>query len=128
MNVRKAISVFLLALYVVLQLRVYTPYADYFFNQEYIAAVLCEEKDDPISICAGSCYLVKELKDKQEQSQEEQLPQRSKLNISITHLYTISNLEFSINSIAHTCEFKPFDAHIAKQYSLDIPTPPPRLI
>ncbi len=128
MGIRKAISIFLLTLYVGLQLRVYTPYADYLLNQEYIAAVLCEEKDDPISTCAGSCYLVKELKEKQEESQEKQLPQRSELNISIAHLYTISEIEFNITSMALICELKSFDTHIAKQYALDIPTPPPRLV
>ncbi len=126
MGARKAIAIFLFTLYVALQLRVYTPYIDYLINKEYIATVLCEEKDDPISICKGSCYLIKELKQKQEESQNKQLPQRIKLNLPFIH--TTSNLEFNVNNMAIRCKFNAFDTHIAKQYALDIPTPPPRLV
>ncbi len=128
MNVRKAISIFLLTLYVALQLRVYTPYLDYYLNQEYIATVLCKEKDNPISVCGGSCYLIRELKETSEKSQEKQLPQRYKLDLTFAQLYAISNLEFNINGMEDACDFNSFDIHISKQYALDIPTPPPRLV
>jgi hypothetical protein len=37
-------------------------------NRSIIAAYLCEQKDDPMSLCEGSCYLKKQLNEAEEQS------------------------------------------------------------
>ena len=56
-------------------------YLDYQLRKDFIAANLCEEKDQEITMCYGSCYLQKQLKDTQEEGQgntpetKRQLPQ-----------------------------------------------------
>lgn len=44
---------------------------EYFINQDYIAAVLCENKDEPEMECNGKCYLKKELKKDEERKGDE---------------------------------------------------------
>lgn len=47
-------------------------YADFYLNQEYIAAELCENKDKPILKCNGKCQLMKSLEKDSERQQEHQ--------------------------------------------------------
>ena len=39
------------------------PIIDYYANYDYIATVLCENKDKPYLECDGKCYLKKQLKE-----------------------------------------------------------------
>ena len=52
----------LIFLYLVNPLRVFQPYLVYKVNQDYIATVLCVNKDKPKMECNGKCHLAKELK------------------------------------------------------------------
>lgn len=45
---------------------------DFYWNQSYIAKVLCENKDKPKLKCGGKCQLMKQLK--KEEKKEQQLP------------------------------------------------------
>lgn len=45
-------------------------YMDFCLNRNYIAQNLCENRNNPDSHCAGSCYLKKELKKDSEQQQK----------------------------------------------------------
>ncbi|MDC9722424.1 MAG: hypothetical protein PSN34_06580 [Urechidicola sp.] len=38
------------------------PLIEYYSNKEYIASVLCENRDKPALACNGKCYLEKQLK------------------------------------------------------------------
>jgi hypothetical protein len=42
-------------------------------NQEFIAAELCENKDEPELECNGKCYLAKELKKDEERKHDDQV-------------------------------------------------------
>ncbi len=44
-------------------------YAGFSFNQKYIAAQLCENKDRPWLHCNGHCYLMKKLRQAEEKEQ-----------------------------------------------------------
>ena len=46
--------------------------ANFYWNQAYIATVLCENKANPQLNCAGKCQLKKQLE--AEQKKEQQLP------------------------------------------------------
>lgn len=48
-------------------------YVNFKINQDFIADVLCINKDIPTSTCNGKCYLTKELK-AQEEKENAQLP------------------------------------------------------
>lgn len=47
-------------------------YLDFSLRQDYIAKVLCIQKDKPNNGCNGHCYLAKKLKKAQEKKQEKQ--------------------------------------------------------
>lgn len=48
-------------LYSLTLLQAYVPHANYWMNRDYIAAVLCENKDKPELECEGKCHLLKEI-------------------------------------------------------------------
>lgn len=47
-------------------------YADFWINREYIAANLCENKDEPEMQCNGKCHLKKELEKEDKRKQQEE--------------------------------------------------------
>lgn len=66
--------------------------ADYFLNKNYIAEVLCLNKQKPAMHCNGKCYLSKKLK---EQEKQEQAPTAKKSKIEV-EIFTLSE-PFRIN-------------------------------
>ncbi|MDN5200357.1 hypothetical protein QQ008_03270 [Fulvivirgaceae bacterium BMA10] len=50
------------------------PLIEYYANQDYIAEFLCINKDEPITVCNGQCYLANKLKDSQQEENQEALP------------------------------------------------------
>ncbi len=54
--------VFLLLIYVAALARPLYPLLDYTLHKEYIAKVLCENKNKPAMHCNGKCHLMKQLK------------------------------------------------------------------
>ncbi len=51
---------------------------DFKINQDFIAEVLCINKEKTITICNGRCYLAEQLQ-KQEEHEEQQAPQQEKV-------------------------------------------------
>jgi hypothetical protein len=49
-------------LYLLAMVRPVLPIIEYYANYDYIANVLCENKDKPYLDCNGKCYLNKQLK------------------------------------------------------------------
>lgn len=69
-------------------------YLDFEVRNDYISKVLCIERDKPITVCGGSCYLTDKLNETQEQQENsEKLTPReivfflteNRLNHSILH-------------------------------------------
>ena len=50
-------------------------YWSFTINQDYIAAHLCEQKDDANNSCQGHCYLEKQLQDQSDASQPLERPE-----------------------------------------------------
>ncbi len=48
----------------------YTPYIEFVFNKEFIAKVLCINKDKPELKCNGKCHLKKQVKENSDKEQE----------------------------------------------------------
>ncbi len=48
-------------LYVVAMLQPVFPFLEYHSNKDYIANVLCENRDKPAMACNGKCYLKKQI-------------------------------------------------------------------
>ena len=58
----KIVSAIFIILYFVALLKPVSPYLEYAINKDFIANVLCINKDKPALKCNGKCHLKKELK------------------------------------------------------------------
>jgi hypothetical protein len=56
----------------------YVILVDFNLNRDYIAATLCINKEQPITVCGGTCYLSEEL-EQTESPSEKQLPSSFKI-------------------------------------------------
>jgi hypothetical protein len=70
--VSRVLSILLLALYGLTLSQAYIPQVNYWMNRDYIAAVLCENKDKPELDCNGKCHLKKQIKEQSESEEEGQ--------------------------------------------------------
>lgn len=69
-------AILLLVLYMVALIRPIAPFFEYAVNINYIANVLCINKDEPKMQCNGKCYLNKQLKKANDEEKGENLPVR----------------------------------------------------
>lgn len=70
MNPGKKLVVFLLVIIALIQsMSLPLIYLNFEVNREFIAAELCVNRDKPITVCGGLCYLGKQF-DEQQQGQE----------------------------------------------------------
>jgi len=56
------LGIFFYLLYLLAMVRPLVPIIEYHANYEYIATVLCENRDKPYLECNGKCYLEKQIK------------------------------------------------------------------
>lgn len=71
------------------------PIVNYVTNYDYIATVLCENKDKPELKCNGQCYLMKQLA--KQQSQDPANPfEEDKLSIDKNELVYFENIEIEL--------------------------------
>ncbi|MBN8824333.1 MULTISPECIES: hypothetical protein [unclassified Spirosoma] len=70
--------------------------AHYQLNKEYIARVLCENRDKPQMHCDGKCYLAKRLKAQQDK-QDKETTERVQ-HTSLIQLYFEANQAFTFVS------------------------------
>ncbi|MBP8793398.1 MAG: hypothetical protein KBE41_04485 [Lutibacter sp.] len=59
----QVLGIFFYLLYLLAMVKPLVPIIEYYANYEYIATVLCENKDKPYLECNGKCYLQKQLKE-----------------------------------------------------------------
>ncbi len=71
---RQIASILLIFLFLLPGLSRIWIYVDFKIHQDFIAEVLCINRDKPETMCSGTCYLNKKLKDAEEK-EEKQLPQ-----------------------------------------------------
>jgi|AntAceMinimDraft_7_1070363.scaffolds.fasta_scaffold26169_2 hypothetical protein len=55
------LGIFFYLLYLLAMVRPIVPLIEYYANYDYIATVLCENRDKPYLECNGKCYLEKQL-------------------------------------------------------------------
>ncbi|MEL7145130.1 MAG: hypothetical protein AAFO69_02080 [Bacteroidota bacterium] len=58
---RAKIAIGLLILFCTVELSSLLPYAQYYLNYDYISEVLCINKEQPMTMCYGKCYLSDQL-------------------------------------------------------------------
>lgn len=103
--------------------RVFT-IVDFKINQDYIAKVLCINKDKPTSTCNGKCHLSKQLK-KQANEEDKQLPQNSKEKVETLFSESIS-INITPNFILNAKRASSFeyDGFNTSNYLTDVFHPP----
>jgi hypothetical protein len=97
---------------------------DFEINKDKIAKTLCINKEKPITICGGSCYLSDQLS-KAEEPETKQLPKSVKVKVELTYFVSKeSDTRFSTtsSSVVRKTPFKP--AHYLNSYLEDIFHPP----
>lgn len=65
---------------------------DFLVNQEFIAKVLCINKEVVTSSCNGKCYLKAQLKEAEKQ-EEQKAPTSKKAPIEILQFYPVSSVD-----------------------------------
>jgi len=79
-------------------------YIDFKINQDYIAKVLCINRDKPITTCGGQCFLNKQLKEQQQQEQapENQVSKKQSFDTYYQLLFDFVALAFTEKTIHST--------------------------
>jgi len=78
-------------LYLVAMLQPVVPLIEYYSNKEYIASVLCENRDKPALACNGKCYLEKQLKKASSQdTHDHSVPQIDLSKYPVAPIYYVS--------------------------------------
>ena len=66
---------------------------DFKINQDFIAEMLCINKEKPMSSCNGKCYLSEQLK-KVEEQEEKQAPTNKKERLEVLYCYVKKSFNF----------------------------------
>lgn len=96
--------------------------ADYFINKDYIAKVLCINRDKPIMHCNGKCYLAKKLKEHEKKDQQAPNTQKEKLDVQSFFIPQVVNL--SITLVITKTEYFDMEDNLISSYTHSIFHPP----
>jgi len=122
----KVLSHILLASYIFGILTPVLPYFEFQVNWDYIAKNLCVDKNNPVSTCAGKCYLNKRL---EESSGEEKDASNTPREMQVKETSPQHITDFLNSSdIFFTDEASWFiEKQLQSQHFPNIDIPPPRL-
>ena len=84
---KRAFSIFLSILVILPNLTRFGILVDFKLNQDFIAKVLCIEKEVPMSNCNGKCYLAELLKKAENKEEQKQIPGKTESEFSKVVFY-----------------------------------------
>ena len=114
---------FVIAIMVLQTMSMPLAYLNFQINRDYIAETLCVNKNEPITICGGTCYLSKSIK-KAHDNPESDKPAQTKKQVTET-LYCLSTFEFTCNQIQEATESKfIYKETVTSSFPKDIFHPP----
>ncbi len=67
----QVLAIFFYMLYLLAMMKPIMPLLEYYANYDYIATVLCENRDKPILECNGKCYLQSQIEKNNFKSSQE---------------------------------------------------------
>jgi len=106
----------------------YFPYIDYFFHKEYIVQNLCENKDKPELKCHGKCHLEKEIKKTVKEEREDPIlpsPENEKENKQLNlFVETEHKLLYSLSSEKQGFLYEEMTSSFTRRFIV----PPPKFI
>jgi len=106
----------LLVLYVITLLQPLLPHVHYSLNKEFIAKVLCINRDRPEMKCEGKCHLAKMIREQEDKGENGSEERTLETAVAFPHIQVSKvNLAFSA-SLGHKTQFGhrcgvPCDAH-----------------
>lgn len=89
--------------------------AYYHVNKDYIARVLCENRDKPQLNCDGKCYLAKQLKAQQDKQDKETIERVQ--NTPVLQLFCQESFVFAFREILHVERRNTLFAYLIALYS-----------
>lgn len=102
---RKVLVTILFVCYWAVMLGPFVTYVSFYANRSYISANLCENRDNPVSECHGSCYLTKELAKTVEVKTDEQ--QKTPESLVVVHAFSphtaFETIQFSSPTFTAVC-------------------------
>ncbi len=117
---KKYITLFFIPVVLVSAINFPLVYLEFEINKDYIRDVLCVNRDKPITVCGGSCYLKKRLT----QEQSEKTDATSKTKRVALGLYFEEILEIFIAIGSHEALHKVFQQIYSYSYTKGIFHPP----
>ncbi len=98
-------------------------YVDYQIRKDYIAKVLCINKDEPVLECEGKCYLKKQLTKAQKQTTSENEAAPQKFGLSF---FFVDFVSVTFGSIAYfsKAEFPLFNQDLVISNTFQVFHPP----
>ncbi len=75
---------------------------DFKINQEFIAKVLCVDKEKPMSTCNGKCYLSEQLKKTEEQQRDQVPTSNEKDRYEVVYYSQIEKYHLLISTDGHS--------------------------
>lgn len=102
------------------------PIAEYVMNYDYIANVLCENKDRPMLECDGKCYLAEMFAKETRQNEENPFGEKQ-AQIELLFVYDFLVTNGSINALSSITiqnNYSPTDELISRLLVHDISEPP----
>ncbi|WP_316820906.1 hypothetical protein [Pedobacter gandavensis] len=98
-------------------------YAGFELNQQYIAAVLCENKDKPEMHCNGKCYLMKKLKQAEDKEKKQE---RDALKKTVSDVFFLSAVAEPLLPLPVQTTAVPVEVSFdLPEHHSEIPHPPP---
>ncbi len=79
---------------------------DFKINQDFIAKVLCINREKPMTMCSGKCYLSKELINAEEPDKEQIPGNGEKERYEVIHYYSIGKYPSLILIDSHSRKTK----------------------
>jgi len=119
-------AIILLLIFSLSLLKPFTPYLEYYLNYDYITEVLCINKNEPITVCDGKCFLADQLSAEfaDEYNSPEPAPSQ-KWEKTITFL-TTGSISIDAARFMKKTSYGSFYMESDLLIFNEIPTPPPR--
>ena len=121
-------GVFFYLLYLLAMVKPLVPIMEYYANYEYIAAVLCENKDKPYLECNGKCYLQKQLNkvNHNDHDHKSTVPQ---INLDDYPISPLDQFSYDLNSceLLSQINYGSFK-NTFQDFTLELLKPPPQIV
>lgn len=104
------------------------PIVNYVANYDYIATVLCENKDKPELQCNGQCYLMKQLAKEQQQDPANPF-EEDRISLDKNELVFVEKMQFDLDIILENIDTTTiaYRFKISLNESFSLLDPPPKV-